>query len=135
MVSSNLAETLNPSVFGPLIFEQLGIERNALTVTIFVSILAAMFLGVISLIAMFCIWWERKVAGHMQSRIGPNRVGPYGLLQSLADGIKLIAKEDLCPKDADKVLFRLAQSREQHCPSLELLAPLSMQLGVGDSLH
>jgi NADH-quinone oxidoreductase subunit H len=57
---------------------------------------------------MFSIWAERKVAGHIQSRLGPNRVGPIGLLQSIADGIKLILKEDLIPKDADKFLFRLA---------------------------
>jgi NADH-quinone oxidoreductase subunit H len=73
-----------------------------------VTVIAAGFLPFVLLIAMFCIWWERKVAGHIQSRLGPNRVGPYGLLQSLADGIKLIAKEDLVPKDADKLLFRLA---------------------------
>jgi len=60
------------------------------------------------LIAMFSIWWERKVAGHMQSRLGPNRVGPIGLLQSLADGIKLLTKEDLLPRDADSFLFRIA---------------------------
>lgn len=68
----------------------------------------ALFLGVVSLVAMFCIWWERKVAGHIQSRPGPNRVGPIGLLQSLADGIKLLLKEDLIPATADKLLFRLA---------------------------
>jgi NADH-quinone oxidoreductase subunit H len=73
-----------------------------------VVVIAAAFLPFVLLIAMFCIWWERKVAGHIQSRLGPNRVGPFGLLQSLADGLKLIAKEDLCPKDADKLLFRLA---------------------------
>src|SRR5690242_21461773 len=53
------------------------------------AVLAAVFLGVLSVIAMFCIWWERKVAGHIQSRPGPNRVGPIGILQSLADGLKL----------------------------------------------
>jgi NADH-quinone oxidoreductase subunit H len=60
------------------------------------------------LFAMFAIWWERRVAGRMQSRMGPNRVGPMGLLQSLADGIKLILKEDLRPRAADGVLFRVA---------------------------
>jgi len=71
-------------------------------------LIAAVFLPMVLLIAMMSIWWERKVAGHIQSRIGPNRVGPIGLLQSLADGIKLLLKEDLIPAGADHVLFRLA---------------------------
>lgn len=50
--------------------------------------------------------WERKVAGRMQSRFGPNRVGPGGWLQWLADGVKLIVKEDVIPTDADPLLFR-----------------------------
>ena len=52
--------------------------------------------------------WERKVAGRIQSRPGPNRVGPNGWLQWLADGIKLILKEDLIPNDSDSLLFRIA---------------------------
>jgi NADH-quinone oxidoreductase subunit H len=71
-------------------------------------LLAAVFLGVLSVIAMFCIWWERKVAGHIQCRPGPNRVGPIGILQSLADGLKLLVKEDLVPPFGDGLLFRLA---------------------------
>lgn len=51
---------------------------------------------------------ERRVAGRIQYRVGPNRVGPQGLLQFLADGIKLVMKEDLIPDAADKPLFRLA---------------------------
>src|SRR5881394_896648 len=77
-------------------------------VTASVVIIASVFLPSVLLLAMFSIWWERKVAGHIQSRPGPNRVGPIGLLQSLADGIKLVTKEDLIPKDADVLLFRLA---------------------------
>jgi NADH-quinone oxidoreductase subunit H len=72
------------------------------------AVVAVGFAVLVSLIAMFCIWWERKVAGHMQSRLGPNRVGPIGILQSLADGLKLLLKEDLMPRDADWFLFRLA---------------------------
>jgi NADH-quinone oxidoreductase subunit H len=53
-------------------------------------------------------WAERRVAGRMQSRVGPNRVGPQGLLQWVADAVKLILKEDLIPKDADPILFRAA---------------------------
>jgi NADH-quinone oxidoreductase subunit H len=50
----------------------------------------------------------RKVAGDIQARIGPNRVGPNGILQFLADGVKLVLKEDLIPADADRLLFKLA---------------------------
>ena len=50
----------------------------------------------------------RKLAGDIQSRIGPNRVGPYGCIQFLADGVKLILKEDLKPAACDRILFRLA---------------------------
>jgi len=54
------------------------------------------------------IWAERRVVGRMQSRPGPNRTGPFGLLQSLADGVKLALKEDIMPRGADKVVFVLA---------------------------
>jgi NADH-quinone oxidoreductase subunit H len=54
------------------------------------------------------IWFERKVISDMQSRVGPNRAGPWGLLQTLADGTKLVFKEDLLPDRADAFVFRLA---------------------------
>ncbi len=60
------------------------------------------------LLTLFNIWWERRVVARMQHRIGPNVHGPFGLLQSLADGVKLMLKEDLMPKAADKVVFVLA---------------------------
>src|SRR4051794_26327759 len=95
----------------PTLFQQLVFDRDpGLLITTLYSfvIVATVFAGLVSVIAMFCIWWERKVAGHMQSRIGPNRVGPIGILQSLADGIKLLTKEDLVPDAADSFLFRIA---------------------------
>ncbi len=54
------------------------------------------------------IWFERKVISDMQSRVGPNRAGPWGLLQTLADGTKLIFKEDLIPANSDSFTFKLA---------------------------
>jgi len=57
---------------------------------------------------MLMIWFERKVISDMQARIGPNRAGPWGLLQTLADGIKLFFKEDLLPERSDRFVFKLA---------------------------
>ena len=73
-----------------------------------VTLVMGVFLGLASVVGFIAIWAERKVAGRIQHRHGPNRVGPIGLLQSLADGIKLVSKEDLAPGRADKLLFFVA---------------------------
>src|SRR3954454_10508808 len=57
---------------------------------------------------MLMVWFERKLIGDMQNRIGPNRAGPFGVLQTLADGIKLFFKEDLLPDRAERRVFILA---------------------------
>jgi NADH-quinone oxidoreductase subunit H len=69
---------------------------------------AVLIFVVLVLLTLFNIWWERRVVARMQHRIGPNVHGPFGLLQSLADGVKLALKEDLTPKAADKLVFTLA---------------------------
>ena len=58
--------------------------------------------------ALFLVWLERKVAGHIQLRLGPKEVGPFGLLQTIADGIKLVGKELITPRTADRPLFVIA---------------------------
>jgi len=65
---------------------------------------AAVFLFLL-LTTMFMIWAERRVIGRMQNRPGPNRAGPYGLLQPIADAIKLPLKEDIIPRGSDKLIF------------------------------
>ena len=60
------------------------------------------------LLTLFNIWAERRVVARMQHRLGPNVHGPFGLLQSLADGVKLALKEDIIPTGADKAVFLIA---------------------------
>lgn len=68
----------------------------------------AVFFGLFPGIMAYVVWAERKVAARFQDRIGPNRVGPLGLLQSIADAIKLITKENLIPASADRWVHLMA---------------------------
>ncbi|MBK8821196.1 MAG: NADH-quinone oxidoreductase subunit H [Anaerolineales bacterium] len=80
---------------------------------VFANVLVA-FLGILMLITIlmvvdiFLVWIERKVVARFQDRIGPNRLGPFGLIQPFADIIKLMIKEDTTPDGADKVVYNLA---------------------------
>ena len=65
-------------------------------------------LGILLMLAAYLVWAERKLLGRLQVRYGPNRAGIFGLLQPLADGIKMVAKEDIVPEQADRVIFLLA---------------------------
>jgi len=66
---------------------------------------SAVVLGVLLTAVAYTVWLERKVVGHMQNRWGPTRVGPFGLLQPAADGLKFLFKEDLTPPHVYKPLF------------------------------
>lgn len=77
--------------------------------TILVTALAiAMVTTLVALIVMSQVWAERRIIGFMQGRLGPNRVGPAGILQSVADAVKLVMKEIIVPTQADKLPFLLA---------------------------
>src|SRR5690606_3504545 len=73
-----------------------------------VAFFAFVLLNFIMIIAGVTSWLERRVWARIQSRIGPNRVGPQGVIQWLADGIKNVLKEDIVPEQADRRLFKLA---------------------------
>ncbi|ACU53338.1 NADH dehydrogenase (quinone) [Acidimicrobium ferrooxidans DSM 10331] len=87
----------------PLLVGHIGWIDVLIVVIKVVVAFAAMMVSV-----LLAIWVERKVISDMQNRIGPNRAGPFGLLQSLADGIKLFFKEDLIPERSDRFIFKLA---------------------------
>ncbi|MCC6665959.1 MAG: NADH-quinone oxidoreductase subunit NuoH [Polyangiaceae bacterium] len=72
------------------------------------AVYGVVIVTVLMTITAWSIWFERKFAGRMQSRVGPTLVGPFGLLQPLADAVKLLQKEDIVPASADRPLFNLA---------------------------
>ncbi|MBI5971193.1 MAG: NADH-quinone oxidoreductase subunit NuoH [Deltaproteobacteria bacterium] len=75
---------------------------------ILLTVKVAVLTQIIFALPMPLTWLERKIAGHIQVRLGPWRVGPHGILQPFADAIKLLFKEDIVPDKADKILFKIA---------------------------
>src|ERR1700675_3267772 len=64
--------------------------------------------AILPLIVGYIVLVERKIMADMQARLGPMRVGPHGLLQPIADAVKLLIKEDIIPEEADKAIFWIA---------------------------
>src|SRR5436190_18710747 len=73
-------------------------------------ILVVSVFSIMLLIAMYSTYFERKVAAFIQDRIGPNRAGPFGILQPVADGVKMFMKEEIIPNVSNKFLFVLGPS-------------------------
>jgi NADH-quinone oxidoreductase subunit H len=97
---------------------------------------ALLLINLVAVGALFFIWLERKVSGRIQDRLGPTRVGgKFGWLQTLADGLKLIAKEDVMPGAADRLLFKIAPYIS-FCASFTAFLTLPFAFGwVGQSLN
>ncbi len=85
------------------------LEGNVLWTPLLIVLVKVLLVFVVGLVAtMLMVWFERKVIAGMQNRVGPNKAGPWGILQTLADGVKLFFKEDLIPERSDRFMFRLA---------------------------
>ncbi len=83
-------------------------NMTALQAAVLGLIKIAVIIGVVLGVVAYSVWLERKVLARIQARFGPNRVGPFGLLQPVADGIKLFLKEDITPKECDRLIYYLA---------------------------
>ncbi len=85
------------------------LDGGLLWTPLLIVVLKVVVIFVLGLVStMLMIWYERKVVSGMHNRVGPNKAGPWGILQTLADGIKAFFKEDLLPTRADRIVFRLA---------------------------
>ncbi len=82
-----------------------GVDWGDLVLAVGKAVIA---FAVLLVAVMLMVWFERKVVGRLQNRLGPNVAGPFGLLQTLADGMKLFFKEDIIPTRADRFVFQLA---------------------------
>jgi len=95
--------------------------------------LGVLMLVIVLVFVVFAIYFERKVIGYMQFRPGPNRTGPFGLLQTTADVLKLLIKEDIIPKKADRALYILAPAI-MYVPAFTVIAvlPYTSRLYLAD---
>src|SRR3979411_1977559 len=95
-----------------------------LAVIIEMVIVGTCVIGLFAMLVLVLVIMERKVSAYMQVRLGPNRVGPKGMLQTLADTLKLLMKEGLTPDGADKFLFNLA-------PFIAMIAAMLLMAPIG----
>jgi NADH-quinone oxidoreductase subunit H len=106
-MNQTLVSYLSQYEFYDVLLKAFGNNQALLATTIYL-LFAAAIVGLMATVGGLGTYAERKISADIQQRIGPNRVGPYGLLQFLADGVKMLTKEDVMPFTADKFLFYLA---------------------------
>lgn len=107
------------------LYQQFGATATFLIESVLIALLAV---GLFSILGLVLIMMERKVSAYMQVRLGPNRVGPKGMFQTVADTLKLIVKEGMTPDGADKFLFNLAPFIVMII-AMVILAPLAFSKG------
>lgn len=119
-IVSYLSQFEGHQAFIKLVSGMLGTDATSLISFLVYLIAAVVMVKVMALVGGLGTYAERKISADIQARQGPNRVGPFGLLQFLADGVKMILKEDIIPAQADKFMF--------------IIAPLLCIVGVFGSL-
>src|SRR5574339_873037 len=87
---------------------KLGLSADTINFVVWPLIQIGLFVHLVALWVAYATYLERKISAFIQARLGPMRVGPYGLLQPIADGLKLMLKEDIVPARADRMIFTLA---------------------------
>src|SRR5690606_38425935 len=103
---------------------------------IYKSIICVAIFAISLGIAAYSTWWERKFAGLLQDRWGPSRAGKWGLLQPLADGGKMLFKEEIIPSVSNKVLFVLAPGLFIVTAIIAgVLIPWAKPVMIGDSIY
>lgn len=106
-MNQTLVSYLSQYEFYDLLLKLFGNNQGLLAFVIY-TLVALIIVGFAATVGGLGTYAERKISADIQARVGPNRVGPYGILQFLADGVKMMTKEDVMPFTADKFLFYLA---------------------------
>jgi NADH-quinone oxidoreductase subunit H len=103
---------------------------------IYITILIVVVFAITLVIAMYSTYAERKVAGFFQDRLGPNRAGPFGILQPVADGVKMFMKEEIIPDVSNKWLFILGPSIAMAtCLMTSAVIPWGKGVTIGDTFY